>query len=142
MEMACPCRSGTSGTSSCRGDHLRSVSKRLNRCTEVHLRVAVGNDSVKANLVKIGCLELQHFVDASSVDLISSHSDFIRCTICTSKGSSDELLAVLVEQVVRRQMSTRRDLNQLGKAVSNLCLWQSSEKSEIEECLDRCMVSS
>lgn len=89
----------------------------------MNLRVAVGNYSVKANLVEIGCLELQHFVNTSSVDLVGGLSDLIRRTISTAKCGSDQLLAVLVEEIVRGQVSTRRNLDQLSKSVTDLGLW-------------------
>lgn len=87
-----------------------------------YARVAVGDDSVKTNLVEVGCLELQHLVNTSSVDLVGGRTDFIRSTVSTSEGSTDELLAVLVKQIVGWQMSARRDLDQLCESVSDLSL--------------------
>ena len=43
----------------------------------LYVRMTVGNDSVKTNLMEIWCLELQHLVDTSSVDFIGSLANFI-----------------------------------------------------------------
>ena len=68
------------------------------------------NDSVESNLVQVGGLELQHFVNARSIDFVRSFRDFFRGVISPSETSTDQLLAVLVEQIKSWQMSTRRDL--------------------------------
>jgi hypothetical protein len=60
--------------------------------------VAVGDDTVKTDLVKVGCLELQHLVDASPVYLIRSLANLLIVAL-TTKAGSNQLLAVLVQQV-------------------------------------------
>lgn len=39
-------------------------------------------------------------------------------------------------------MSARRDLDQLGKTVSDLCLGECAEESEVEESVNRSMIGS
>lgn len=81
-------------------------------------------------------------MDASSVDLIRSLSDFCGGAICSTETGGDELLAILVEQVECGQVGARRDLDELSKSVSDLCLRKCSEEGEVEECLHGSMVSS
>jgi hypothetical protein len=60
--------------------------------------VAVGDDTVKTDLVKVGCLKLQHLVDTSPVYLICSLANLLIVAL-TTKAGSNQLLAVLVQQV-------------------------------------------
>ena len=41
------------------------------------VRMAVGDDSVQADFVQVWCLELQHLVDALSIDLVRCIADFL-----------------------------------------------------------------
>ena len=66
--------------------------------------MAVGNDSVKSNLVEVRGLKLQHLVNASAVDLVCGITDFLRCAICTTEAAVDELLTILVKEVESGQM--------------------------------------
>ena len=61
--------------------------------------MAIGNDSIQSNLMEVRGLQLQHFEDASTVDLVCGLSDLLRCTICAAEASVDELLAIFVKQI-------------------------------------------
>lgn len=106
------------------------------------LRVSVGNDSVKTNLVEVGGLKLQHLVDAGSVDGVGSILDFLRGIIAATETSGDELLAVLVEKIEGRQVSASRDLDQLCKSVTDLSIRQSAEETKVKEGVHRSVVST
>jgi hypothetical protein len=103
--------------------------------------VAVGDDTVKTNLVKVGCLQLQHLVDASTVDGVSSLADFLVVAL-TTEARSNQLLAVLVKKIECGLVSTCRDLDQLGKAVSDLCLGQGLQERKVQEGVDGSVVST
>lgn len=68
--------------------------------------MAISNDSVKADLVKVGSLELQHLVNTSPVDTVCGLSDLLGSSIRATEASADELLAVLVKQVECIEVST------------------------------------
>jgi hypothetical protein len=104
--------------------------------------VAVGNDSVQADLVKVGCLELQHLVDAGTVDGISGFPDLLGRIVGAAESGANDLLAVLVEQVKGGKVSTRGDLDQLRESVADLRLRQSAQEGEVEEGVDGGVVSS
>jgi hypothetical protein len=103
--------------------------------------VAVSDDTVKTDLVKVGCLQLQHLVDASTVDGVSGLADLLVVAFAT-EASSDQLLAVFIKKIERRLVSTCRDLDQLGKAVSDLCLGEGLQEREVQESVHGSMVSS
>ena len=102
--------------------------------------MAVCNDSVKADLVKIGSLELQHLVDASPVDLVCCVLHSRWSAISTTKASADELLTKLVEKIECSQMRTCRDFDELSEAISNLGFWERAKECEVKECLHWCVV--
>lgn len=104
--------------------------------------MSICDDSIETDLVEVGCLELQHLVDTSSVDLVSSLLNLGWRSIGAAKACLDDLLAVLVEQVERRQVGTRRDLDQLGESVSDLCGREGSKEGEVEEGLDGSVVGT
>lgn len=91
----------------------------------------ISDDSVQAKLMEIRGLQLEHFVDATPIDSICSVSHLLCSTIATSKPSGDELFAIFVEELKGRKVGTCRDLDELGKAISNLCFGKCSKKSEI-----------
>lgn len=104
--------------------------------------MTICDDSIKANLMEIGSFELQHLMDASSVDSISSSFDFSRSIVATTKCSVDQLLAEFVEQIERWEVSTARDLDELRETVTDLRHRQGSQEAEIQESVDRCVVST
>ena len=104
--------------------------------------MAVCDDTVQTNLVEIRRLELQHLVDAGAVDLIRGLADVLCRIIRTAKTRSDQLLAELVKQIERPEMSTAGDLNQLCETVANLAFGQTSQELEVEECVHRGVVRS
>lgn len=104
--------------------------------------MAVGDDSVKTDLVQVRSLELEHLVNAAAVDLVGSITDLLRGTIRTTETGIDELGRVLLKELEGLEMSTCGDLDQLCEAVPDLRLGQSSEETEIEERVDGCVVSS
>ena len=101
--------------------------------------VAIGNDTVEADLVKVGSLKLQHLVDTSAVYLIRGLEDLLVITF-TAEAGSDQLLAVLVKKVECGLVCTCRDLDQLSKAISDLCLGKSLQEREVQECVDGSVV--
>ena len=103
--------------------------------------MTVGDDTVKTDLVKVRCLELQHLVDTSTVDGVGSLADLLVVAL-TTKAGSNQLLAVLVKKIECGLVSTRRDLDQFGKAVSDLCLGQGPQEREVQEGVHRSMVST
>ena len=104
--------------------------------------MAVGNDTVKTNLVEVWSLELQHLVDAGTVDGVSGLLDLFGSTLSTTETGLNELLAVLVEKVKGWLVSTGRDLDKLCESVSDLSLWESSEEAKVEEGVDWSVVST
>lgn len=103
--------------------------------------MTVSDDTVKADFVKVGCLQLQHLVDASTVDGVGSLTNLLVVAL-TTKAGSDQLLAVLVKKIECGFVSTCRDLDQLGKAVSDLCLGQCLQEREIQEGVDGSVVGT
>ena len=97
--------------------------------------MAVGNDTVKTNLVEVGGLELQHLVNTSTVDGVSGLADLLVISL-TTKAGSDQLLAVLVKKVECGLVGTCRDLDQLSKAVSDLCLGEGLQERKVQECVN------
>jgi hypothetical protein len=103
--------------------------------------VAIGDNTVQTNLVEIGCLELQHLKDTGAVDLIRCLSD-LGIDIVATESRCDQLLAVLVKKLECGPVAAGRDLDQLCKAVSDLCFWECLEEREVEEGVHRGVVSS
>jgi hypothetical protein len=99
----------------------------------VDLRVTVGNDSVKTNLVKVGGLELQHLVDTTTVDLVGSIANLLGSTLTTTETGLNELLTVLVEQVEGVEVGTGGDLDQLCETVTDLSIGKTAEEGEVKE---------
>lgn len=95
--------------------------------------MAVGNDSVKTNLVEVGGLKLQHLVDTSAVDLVGSIANLLGSTITTTEASGDELLTVLVQQVEGVEVGTGGDLDQLCETVADLGIGESAEECKVKE---------
>src|SRR5690242_8312079 len=67
--------------------------------------VAIGNDTIKTDFVKVGRLQLQHLVDASTVDGVSRFTDLLVVTLAT-EASSNKLLAVLIKKIECGLVST------------------------------------
>lgn len=107
-----------------------------------NIRVTISNDAIKPNFVQVRRFELQHLVDASTVDDIRSLSYFFRSTIGASEASLDELLTIFVEQVKSREMSARGDLDELGKTVPDLRFWQGTQKAKVQEGVHRSMIGA
>ncbi|CAI6341799.1 unnamed protein product [Periconia digitata] len=97
MEMAWPWRRGTEGESCSLYQLCSSAKVRLTHFVERAPCVTIGDDTVQTNLVKVRSLQLQHLVDASTVDLICSLTDFLGSIIGTTKACLNQLLAVLVK---------------------------------------------
>ena len=98
--------------------------------------MTVGNDTVKTNLVEVGCLELEHLVNTSPVDLVGCLLDLLLSTVGVAESGVDELLGVLVEKVKCGQVSTAGDLDQLCETVSDLRSGKSTEETEVKEGVD------
>lgn len=97
--------------------------------------MTIGDDSVKANLVQVRSLELEHLVDTSSVNSVCSIGDLLGRAIDTTETGRDELLAKLVKKVKGRKVSAGGNLDQLCKSVTDLTLWESAKEAEIEKRL-------
>ena len=104
--------------------------------------MTVCNDSIQPDLVEIRGLQLQHLVYAFLVDLVRRCSDFFRCAIRAAKSRVDELLAVFVQEVEGSQVRACRDLDQLCKAISDLCGGEGAKEGEIKESMYGCVVST
>ena len=103
--------------------------------------MAVGNNTVQTNLVEVGCLKLQHFEDTGTVYLIRGLSD-LGIDVVTTEARGDQLLTVLVEELESWPVAACGDLDQLCKAVSDLCFWKCLQEREIEECVHWGVISS
>jgi hypothetical protein len=104
--------------------------------------VAVGNDTVKHDLVEVRCLKLEHLVDTSTANLVSNLLDLRRSIVRSTEAGVNELLAVLLEKVVSVLVGTGGDLDQLGESISDLCHWETAEECEVKECVRGGVVSS
>lgn len=109
-----------------------SIIALYERC-RADIRVTVGNDSVKTNLVEVGGLELQHLVDTAAVDLVSSLANLLGGTLTATETGLNELLTVLVEQVKGGEVGTGGDLDQLCETVADLGIGKRAEEGEVEE---------
>lgn len=89
--------------------------------------MAVGNNSIQPNLMKVGSLELQHLMDSGAVYFIRCLQDLLVITL-TAEARSDQLLAVLVQKIESWSMTTRGDLDQLCKPISDLAFRQGLEE--------------
>lgn len=94
--------------------------------------VAVGDNTVQTNLVEVGSLELQHLKDTGAIYLIRC-LPYFGIDVITTEAGCDQLLAVLVKKLERWAVTACRDFNELCKAVSDLCFWESLEEGEVEE---------
>ena len=104
--------------------------------------MTIGDNSVQPDFMQIGSLQLQHLIDAFSIDFICSFADLLRSAICTTKASIDEPLAVFVQQIKGVKMRAGRNLDQLCKTVSDLCCRKGSKEGEVEKGMHRCMISA
>lgn len=82
--------------------------------------MAIGDDSIKHNLMQIRRLQQQHLINPRPTNLIRDLLNLRIRLIRPSKGRPDQLLAVPVQQVVRLLVGARRDLDELGEAVADL----------------------
>jgi hypothetical protein len=105
-----------------------------------NLRVTVGNDSVEADLMEVGRLQLQHLEDSRTVDLVCGPLEFLGCPVLATESRVDELFAILVQKVEGGQMRTTRDLDELRKPVPRLPDGKGAEEFEIEEGMYRSVV--
>ena len=104
--------------------------------------MSVCDDSVKTDLMEIGCLELQHFVDGISIDAIRDLLQSGIGTFSTTEGLADQGFAIGVKKVEGREMSADRDLDQLREAIANLRDWQSPQEGEVKEGLCWSMIGT
>ena len=100
----------------------------------------ISDDSVQADLVQVGGLQLQHLMNTFSVDLVRSLNDILGSTILASKAGVDQLFAVLIEQVEGVEMRAGRDLDKLGEPITDLRHRQGPQEGEVEEGMHWCMV--
>ena len=105
-------------------------------------RVAICDDSIKSNLMEVWGFKLQHLMYALLVNLIRRGTNFLWCAICAAKSRVDELFTVFVKEVEGIEVRACRDLDQLGKAISDLGGGEGAEEGEIQEGVYRCMVST
>lgn len=105
-------------------------------------RVTICDDPIEPDLVKVRCLKLQHLMYAFLVDPVCRCTNFFWCAVCAAKPRVDELLAVFVQEVKGVQVGARRDLDQLCKAIPDLCGGEGAQEGEIKEGVHRCMIST
>jgi hypothetical protein len=103
--------------------------------------MTIRNNTVKTNLVEVGCLKLQHLENTGAIYLIRSLS-YLGVDVVTTKARCDELLAVLVEKLECWPMAASRDLDQLCKAISDLCFGECLQERKVEEGVHRCVISA
>jgi hypothetical protein len=103
--------------------------------------MAVSDDTVQTNLVEVRCLKLQHLEDTGTVYLIRCLSN-LGIDVVTTEARGDQFLTVLVEKLESWPVTTCGDLDQLCKAISDLCFWECLQEREVEECVHWGMVSS
>ena len=104
--------------------------------------MAVCNNTIQSNLMKVWSLKFEHLMNSSSDNDIRCSTHLLWCAICSAKTSADKLLAVAFKELKGGQVSTRRNLDQFCKAVSYLSLWQGAQKREVQECFHWCMICS
>ena len=104
--------------------------------------MAVSNHPIKPDLVQVGRLQLQHLEDACTVDLVRGLTNFGGGVISTTETCRNQLFAEFVEQVERRQVSTARNLDQLGKAIADLAFRKCSQELEVQERMDGGVIGS
>ncbi len=95
--------------------------------------------TVKAELVQVGRLELEHDLDAAVADLLAWLEDAL-ATLLEAVAGLDELLAVLDEQVVHALLADSRDLDELRRAVADLPDGERLEERKVEEGVQRGVV--
>ena len=98
--------------------------------------MAVCDNAVETDLVKVRGLELEHLVDTSPVNPVGSILDLLLSTIGVTESGVNELLGVLVEKIECGQVSTAGDLDQLCETVSDLRSGKSTEETEVKEGVD------
>lgn len=104
--------------------------------------MSVSNHPIKANLVKVRGLELQHFVDASPVDLVRCSPNLCGRAIGTTEPSLNKLFAILIQQIKCVEVCTCRDLDQFSEPVSYLSFRKCPQKAKVEERVHRGMVGT
>jgi hypothetical protein len=104
--------------------------------------MAISNDSIQTKFVEIWSLQLEHFVNSVPVDGVCSISNFLRCTITASESRRDELFAIFVEELKCRKVGTGRNLDELGKAIADLCFGEGPKERKVQERLHRCVVGT
>lgn len=100
--------------------------------------VAKGNDSVEAELVEVGRLELEHGLNTSVADLGTGRSNLLAAVV--AERGLDELLAVLDKQIPDGLVADRGDLDELCEAVADLAGRQRPQEREVEEGVQRGVV--
>lgn len=108
----------------------------------VNGRVAISNYSIQTNFVEIWGLQLEHFVNSVPVDSVCSISNFFCGAIAASESGCDELFAIFVKELKCRKVGTGRNLDELGKAIADLCIGKGPKERKIQECLHRCVVGT
>lgn len=69
------------------------------------LRVTIGNDTIKHNLMQIGRLQLQHLMNTSSANSIRRDLQLHTGTVRSTEAGANEVLTMLVEQIESLSMS-------------------------------------
>ena len=92
--------------------------------------------------MQVGCLELQHLVDAIPIDLVGSGANFFGGAVTTAKTGSNDVFAMFVQEIKGLQVRAGRDLDELREAITDLSLWERSKETEVQEGMDWGMISS
>lgn len=114
----------------------------IDKDENLNLRVSVCDDTVKTDLVEVGCLKLQHLVNTGPVDLVAGLANLLGGIIRSAETGFDDLGGVLVKQVKGAEVSARGDLDEFCKSVTDLSLGKCAEEGEVEESVDRSVVSA
>ena len=102
--------------------------------------MAVSDDPIQSNLMKIGSLEFQHLMDAILVDPIRCLAHFLGGAFSSTEACFDQLFAILIEQVERVKVGTGRYLDQLSEPISDLGDGERAQEGEIEKGVYRSVI--
>ena len=90
------------------------------------------DDTVQVDLVQVRRLQLEHGRDRRVRQPVTDRPQ-LRCAVEVSEASTQQVGAVLVEEVEDLRIAHDRDLDQLGHAVADLILGKCCEEGEVEE---------
>ena len=107
-------------------------------------RVAVGNNTVETDLVKVRRLEVEHALDSVTADGVGSLLELlgIRARGVAAVSGVDEVLAVLDEHAPGVLVSAVEDLDDLGSTVTGLADGEGLEEIKVKESMHGSVVGT